>query len=219
MARPRLKDISDQLELIHPGLGLSLKLKRRPNGSEYLYLLMDNGAGGKLWKQLASAYNVSERHLKLAEKALLAEALETVRAIQTREEERSTPVATGTLSSLVIKARAELEADETLSLQRVTRRKAYLDGLARHLEERRQQVSPKTLLQAIRSKPDTSRERREWETAARQLARIAGFVLDVPKADRWRDASPNALDRAPKSKLGSRPHEAVRLGRTVVEGG
>ena len=192
MARPRLKDISDQLELIHPGLGLSLKFKRRPNGSEYLYLLMDNGAGGKLWKQLASAYNVSERHLKLAEKALLAEALETVRAIQTREEERSTPVATGTLSSLVIKARAELEADETLSLQRVTRRKAYLDGLARHLEERRQQVSPKTLLQAIRSKPDTSRERREWETAARQLARIAGFVLDVPKADRWRDASPKA---------------------------
>lgn len=66
MVRPRLKDISDQLELIHPGLGLSLKFKRRPNGSEHLYLLMDNGAGGKLWKQLTSSYNVSERYLKQA---------------------------------------------------------------------------------------------------------------------------------------------------------
>lgn len=193
MVRPRLKDISDQLELIHPGLGLSLKFKRRPNGSEQLYLLMDNGAGGKLWKQLTSSYNVSERYLKQAEKALLAEALETVRGLHAREQERSTPVATGALSSLVMRARAELDADETLSLQRVIRRKAYLDGLARHLEERRQQVSAKTMLQAIRSKPGTSRERREWETAARQLARLAGFVLEVPKADRWRDPSAKAV--------------------------
>lgn len=37
-----------------------------------------------------------------------------------------------------MKARAELEAEESLSLQRVIRRKSYLDGLARHLEERRQ---------------------------------------------------------------------------------
>ena len=154
---------------------------------------MNNGAGGKLWKQLTSSYNVSERHLKQAEKAQLAEALEAVRSLHAREQERSTPVATGALSSLVMRARAERDADETLSLQRVIRRKAYLDELARHLDERREQVSARTRLQAIRSKPGTSRERREWETAARQLARLAGFVLEVPKADRWRDASPKAV--------------------------
>lgn len=192
MPRPRLKDISDQLQLIHPGLGLSLKFKRRPSGMEALYLLADNGSGGKLWKQLTSTYNVSERHLKQAEKALLAEALETVRSIQEREQQRSTPIASGTLAALAMKARAELDADGTLSLQRQTRRKSYLDGLARHLEERRQQVSAKTLLQAIRSKPETSRERREWQTAARQLARLAGFELEVPKAERWRNAAAKA---------------------------
>ena len=37
MVSRRLKDISDQLELIHPRLGLSLKFKRRPNGSKHLY--------------------------------------------------------------------------------------------------------------------------------------------------------------------------------------
>jgi hypothetical protein len=100
------------------------------------------------------------------------------------------PVATGSMVSIRRKALQEIEGLRLTT--RVTEaRGRHLDALIAWLEERGLGVEADHLLAYLREIPQTSRARRDGETAARLLLRVAkGKELQIPKSEKWRRPPP-----------------------------